>query len=332
MLIDSDRSSLLTYSKHLSLAMQTLARLQSDCMAPSSPGASIPRTQYDYLVCFVPTQVLPVLNKVARELLAMPGISQNFARSIVVVLMGHTMTDRVEVDGKGCTLCHWDQEDHILRSVESTGDAGSKYLSRHYRLVRHLRHTPNEMLSAAEYVRIDAEIDHLSELSAQVLAHVVALFQRHEMDEAAEFAQATGMIHDSSVGYYSFTKGRELRDCLMRSTLHQWLDSIPWTLPNGKPAAPSSWEIKTLRENARLYDLEHRDVLGRSALYIVSKRGWLSVVDILLEAGADATIVTMQGRQSAIGDGKTVSEIPSGSLEPQRLTDWTSDSPRTVGY
>jgi hypothetical protein len=282
------------------MALVTLARLRSACLATSTLESNIPHDRYNHLICFVPRQVQPLLIRVANELLAVQSIPQDLAQSTMAVLMGHTLIDHIEMVDEICGLCHPDQEDQRTRSLVEAQDAGGEYSFRMHRLIRHLQHTHSQVLSAAENDLIDSEIARLSKLLAQIVAHVVALFRRYGLDEEAEFAQAVGILHDGSAGYYLFVKGKRLEDCLMRTTLHQWLDNIPEKNMVGSiPGAPCSGELEVLRDNAHLYDLEHRDILGRTALYIAITRGWRSVVNILLEAGADLTIVTTSGRFTA---------------------------------
>jgi hypothetical protein len=272
----------LAYHKRLIVALEKLNQLSSEVTRSlTGESANLPSLLCSPCVDFVTEQVHPVLQRAGSELLLVRSIPPDLARSVMASFIGQSI---IQQDSpQPCTLCSPGQEGHILRSLQEAKDVGGEYLARENRLATHFRDAGHRSGLVEEDKLIDDELLRLSALSLQIMSHVVSIFERYGLKEAADTARLTDVFQGDYMGYWLFAKGRRQNtDCLNRSTLHQWLDFLS---PN---LGEDGFHI--LRSNAPLFALRQRDIIGRTPLDIARIKGLAAACQILVDCEASQTI------------------------------------------
>ncbi|KAF1961236.1 ankyrin [Byssothecium circinans] len=188
-----------------------------------------------------------------------------------------------------CPICCDTGDDIRLHALADSGNSCGEYLLRQSRLDRHLggKHCGDDASA-----RLKKELFELSKQAPIVESMInTVLKDMNLLNSVPTTAKGNKsisnfMFRSDEICYQMWLHFWMEGDCLGRTGLHQYLDSI---------SKYDEEDVKCLQTDYPNFYLDSQDLLGRSALHIACQRGWVDGVRVMLCQGANYWLKTIYG-------------------------------------
>ncbi|KAF1961235.1 hypothetical protein CC80DRAFT_531927 [Byssothecium circinans] len=285
------RATLLSYQKLMDMAIRRLATLKFDTIKPFLTNSPNAQEEFEKALRGSPCVLFDIfyneleatISKLTADLLTTSHTTISLSSTITTDLISQTTPTFLWQTS--CPICFDTGDSASLQALAENGNATGEYVVRLSRIARHLSGRRHWEADAPEF--LDLELRRISALSFEVESVVTATLKELDIfDCLPALSQSNLIFHPDEINYEMWLHEKSERDCLGRTGLHQYLDTLRGHYPNN---------FKQILALLSTDYINQQDILGRTALHIACQKGWEEVVRLLLEKGADRMVKTVFG-------------------------------------